>query len=131
MTERDPIREWMRAMARRERGGLRPVAMLGEPNEMAQAITMRTVAFDRAATDLSRTRAMSGEEVRRRFNWRMDVGDTIRTLQRHNKRLRAAFGIDWVDATNMIIGESQRRGLPASTMARAVTARLATQGSNG
>jgi hypothetical protein len=92
---------------------------------------MRTTAFDRTATDLSRTRLMSGDEIKRRFNWRIDVGETIRTLQRHNTRLRATFGIDWVDATNVVIGESQRRGLPASTMARAITARLATQGSNG
>jgi hypothetical protein len=131
MTERDPVAEWMRALARRNRGGLRPIDMLDAPSEHAKAIAMRTTAFDRTATDLSRTRLMSGDEIKRRFNWRIDVGDTIRTLQRHNKRLRAAFGVDWVDATNMVIGESQRRGIPASTMARALTARLAAQGSNG
>ena len=131
MTARDPVAEWMRALARRHRGGLRPIAMRDATSEAAQAGSMRTIAFDRASTDLSRTRAMSGDDIKRRFNWRIDVGETIRTLQRHNKRLLAVFGIDWVDATHMVIGESQRRGLPASTMARAITARLATQGSNG
>jgi hypothetical protein len=127
MTERDPVAEWMRALERRKRT-LRPVDALSPSRTEAW---IPTFPREGLATDLSRTRAMSGEEIKRRFNWRIDVGETVRTLQRHNKRLRAAFGIDWVDATNMVIGESQRRGLPASTMARAITARLATQGSNG
>jgi hypothetical protein len=122
MTSRDPVAEWMRALAHKEQTVRRaPVAFA------RHVPAPSTIVFDRASADVSKTRVMSADETRRRFDWRDDLGDAIRMLQRHNKRLRAAFGIGWVEATHAVIGESQRRALPASMMARAVTAGLARE----
>ena len=120
MTPRDPVAEWRRALARKERT-LRLASGAVAPFTVASS----SITFDRAAADVSRTRRMSAEEIKKRFNWRADLAEAIRMLQRHNKRLQASFGIGWVEATDIVLGESRRRALPASTMARAVTAGLA------
>jgi hypothetical protein len=115
--KRDPIAEWRRALGRRN---WRAVA-LALP---VSAPPAPTVSPHSAPPDLRTTRAITSESLRRRFDWRSDVGEAIRVLQRHNKRLGERFGIGWVDATNIVVGESQRRALPASVMARAIVSRL-------
>ena len=118
--KRDPIAEWRRALSRRD---WRSVAM-ALPLPAAPFPAPAEAKSPSGPLDLRRTRAMTGESLRRRFDWRGDLGEAIRVLQRHNKRLGERFGISWVDAMNIILGESQRRALPASVMARAIVARL-------
>jgi hypothetical protein len=70
-------------------------------------------------------------DVRRRMDWKSDLGEAIRVLQRHNKLLVSKFGINWVDATNVVMGEAQRRGTAMGLLARALVAGLRAEQKGG
>jgi hypothetical protein len=115
---RDAIAEWVRALTGREPAyaafaqtyGLRvPVPL--PPS--AGGIRVQPL-------DLKKMRRPPGASE----SARSDLAQAIRVLQRHNRLLRVKFGIGWVDATNFVLGEAQRRGVATSSVARALSQQL-------
>lgn len=113
--DRDPIAEWRRALERREpRRGWRLAETLS-PQPFVMAIPPDATG----ALDLRRTRRLTVPA-----DWRLDFGAAIRVLQRHNKLLRARFGIGWAEVAGLLLGESHRRGVSTENLARVLAAGL-------
>lgn len=115
---RDPLDEWRRAMAKRH-----PRFMLAStPVDPRAFLRLLSETNPKPPATLPSMRLLRPLDVRRRFDWKGDLGETIRVLQRHNKLLSAKFGVGWVDATNVVMGEAQRRGTSMAALARALVA---------
>jgi hypothetical protein len=112
--ERDPIREWRHALNRRQR----KFAALTIPHE-PRPFVMPAEVKGQGPLDLRRTRRLAAVA-----DWQLDLGAAIRLLQRHNKLLRARFGIGWAEVTGVLLGEAHRRGMSTENLARVLTAGL-------
>jgi hypothetical protein len=113
--DRDPIREWRHALQRRNETWTLGEAHLAAP---PQPFVLPPDALDDGSFDLRRSRRLTVSE------WQLDLGAAIRLLQRHNKLLRARFGIGWAEVTGMLLGEARRRGVSTENLARVLTAGL-------
>lgn len=113
--ERDPIREWRDALAKRQ--GRRSWA-LAEPQRQ-QPIVVASDVQPAGPIDLRATRKLTLAP-----DWRLDFGAAIRVLQRHNRLLRSRFGIDWPEVAGLLLTEARRRGVPTESLARVLTAGL-------
>jgi len=127
--KRDPIQEWRRAMARR---AITPVA-----ESRRAAITQlppmpvgAAATFGGGMTIRDAVAAMRRSRVLTAPSW-SDFGSAIRVLQRHNKLLRARFGIEWAAAAVVVGGEAQRRGASAAVLARLAVAGLRADAAGG
>jgi hypothetical protein len=126
--QRDAIREWRRAVGRWE-----------SPQALAFTRPLETRAQEPAAI-ASPERWLDPRQLRRmrpiaevygpgRLRGdRDDLTRAIRLLQRHNKQLRARFGIGWALATSLVLGEATRRSMPCALLARALAAGLPPEG---
>ena len=131
---RDAIAEWRRALMSRdpayamfaktaaepsprhgERAGLRPPSPARGEGRNGDSTAIKPF-------DISTTRPLA--PAARIAPEHGDLSTTIRVLQRHNRLLRARFGIGWADATNFVLGESHRRGTTATLLARTLSLRL-------
>jgi hypothetical protein len=119
---RDAIADWRRALSRRgatyalfvKTQSLEPPPLVPSPG----GIVVKTF-------DLRKTRPLA--PLPHVMHEGGDLAQAIRVLQRHNRLLRARFGMGWVDATNFVLGEAQRRGTSAALLARALSLRLRTE----
>jgi hypothetical protein len=120
---RDAIAEWRRALIKREAAyalflktrALEPPPLVPSPGGIL------ITPFDlRKTRRLEATGHVAAGD-------RGDLAKAIRVLQRHNRLLRGRFGMGWVDATNFVLGEAQRRGTSAALLARALSLRLRTE----
>lgn len=121
---RDAIAEWVRALIGRESAYAafaRTYALRAPAPLPPSAGGIRVQPFD-----LKKTRALRGSPGAS-DGGRGDLAQAIRLLQRHNRLLRAKFGIGWADATNFVLGEARRRGVPVSALARALSQQLRTE----
>jgi hypothetical protein len=117
---RDPVLEWRHALERREPRNVRTLAQTlpQAPRPIALPADLRVVDV----RPLRRTRPLSVPG-----DWRLDFGAAIRVLQRHNKLLRARFGIGWVEVAGMLLPEARRRGVSTEQLARVLAAGLRSQ----
>lgn len=116
---RDAIAEWRRALMRRcsVYAMFAKTRGLALPPQAGDAGGILLMPFD-----MSKTRPLAS--AARFASDRGDLSTAICVLQRHNRLLRARFGVGWADATNFVLGESHRRGTTATLMARAVSRQL-------
>lgn len=118
---RDAIAEWVRALMGREPAYAAFVQTYGlrvRTPLPPSAGGIRVQPFELKKTRALRRPASASESAR------SDLAQAIRLLQRHNRLLRAKFGIGWADATNFVLGEAQRRGVATSSVARALSRQL-------
>lgn len=120
---RDAIAEWLRALISRERA-YRALAQTRPIELPSQRVVDRPLP---SSFDVRRTRPL--EPLGALAGDRGDLSRAIRVLQRHNRLLRATYGIGWADATSFVLGEASRRGTSAATLARAVSVRLRAEAS--
>jgi hypothetical protein len=140
---RDAIAEWRRALIRREPAYAlflktreitspdlsprrlcdRPPSPLEGEGRNGQQPSNGGIVVQ--SLDLSKTRPLA--PLLRITQEGGDLAQAIRVLQRHNRLLRARFGMGWVDATNFVLGEARRRGTTATLLARALSLRLRTE----
>ncbi|MDP9238814.1 MAG: hypothetical protein M3P30_15680 [Chloroflexota bacterium] len=116
--ERDPIREWRRALHRRQGKQRLALTALTVPREPGPFV-MPAEAKGQDPLDLRRTRRLTAVA-----DWQLDLGVAIRLLQRHNKLLRTRFGIGWAEVAGVLLGEARRRGVSTENLARVLTAGL-------
>ncbi|HYM14658.1 MAG TPA: hypothetical protein VEZ14_03800 [Dehalococcoidia bacterium] len=53
-----------------------------------------------------------------------DVERAVLILQRHNRLLRARFGVEWPAAASVLCGEAARRSMSVASLARVLTSGL-------
>jgi hypothetical protein len=118
--QRDPVREWRHALERREPRAARTLAQTLPPAPRPIALPADLRVVD--VRPLRRTRPLSVTA-----DWRLDFGAAIRVLQRHNKLLRARFGIGWVEVAGLLLPEARRRGVSTEQLARVLAAGLRSE----
>lgn len=124
--KRDSILEYRHAVQRRKkRMGLK----LRGPGDWAAGLRDVVVAGDPGFADrsvvpgwLRRTRrlAIAGRTSE-------EFGEAIRVLQRHNRLLRARFGVGWPEAAEVVHSEAQRRGASVVALAKVLAAGLRSE----
>ena len=116
MMARDPIREYHAALRRRTQGRI--------------TFRRRDVARRRRMAPIPERPPLTIEDLELARSRRLvagsqsDFASAIRVLQRHNRLLRARFGVGWVDAASVVREEAGRRGASAGHLARVLAAGL-------
>ena len=111
--QRDTIREYQRALARRGETWTSTGMESALPRVIAAPATP-------GARGVLRGTRLLGVNA----NARDDFAAALRVLQRNNRLLQARFGLGWADIAAAVCGEARRRGFSTAAVARLLVAAL-------